>query len=119
VAALTLASARLPDLQSFEIGAEEPSVATQENISLDLSVSTDQEICDNAEPGSLPRRVMPTPQRASQPGGLARERRKREAEVPHGILKFRFILKVSTDLCPDDVTGNQCSTVKRCAQRFA
>jgi hypothetical protein len=118
VDALELASARLPDLQTFEVRAEEASVATQENISLDPSMSADQEICDNAGPRSLLRRMMSPPECASQPGGLARERRKRESEVPNGILKFRFIMKVSTDLCPDDVAGNQCSTVKSCAKRF-
>jgi hypothetical protein len=61
VDALVLASAGLPELQAFEVRAEEASVAGQKNVSLDLSVSADQEICDNAEPGSLPRRMMPPP----------------------------------------------------------
>ena len=110
--------AGLSDLQVLEVPAEEASVAGQESISLDLRMSADQEIRDNAKPRSLLVRMMPAPRCARQPGGLARERRKREAEIAHGVLKLRLILEVSTDLCPDDIARDQCSAVKGSAKRF-
>jgi hypothetical protein len=108
----------LQELHALEVPAEETSVAGQKGIGLDLRVSADQEICDNARPRSLTVGMMPAPQCAGQPGSLARERGKREAEVPPGILKFRFILEMSTDLCPDDIARNQCSAIKSCAKGF-
>jgi hypothetical protein len=109
----------LPELEVLEVLTEEASIAGQEDIGFSLCVSTNEEIRDNAKPRPLAGRVMSAPQCSSQPSGLARERRKRKAEVSHSFFKFIFILKVSPHLRPDDITRYQRSAVESCAKRLA